>query len=258
MIIYFHRNPTTKDVFYVGLATSKKRAFDNMLRNIKWHKYVSIHGKPIVEIVHTGLTKEYACEKEIYYVKFYGREGIDEGGILMNLSKGGMDTEAMTAYAKKFPERNPMFKDENKKRLRENNPMHNPVFVDKLRLKNTGKKASNETKLKQRLAKLGKPGNKLGFKNTPETIEKMRIINKEIANRPEVKAKLRAAFLGKRIPKTQVSVNMLDINTCEVIKKFACITDALIYLGKSIRSGNISSVCRGRRSHTFGFKWAYD
>mgnify|MGYP000981645595 CR=1 FL=1 len=87
--IYFHRNPNTNDVFYVGLGLDR-RAWDRSRgRNQHWINYVKKHGNPIVEIVHNDLTLEQATNKEQYYIKIYGRIGYEENGILVNKSEGG-------------------------------------------------------------------------------------------------------------------------------------------------------------------------
>jgi len=66
---------------------------------------------------------------------------------------------------------------------------------------NKGKKSSEETRLKQSLAKLGKPSHRKGKKSSPESIAKMK------ANRPKTvlsekgRAAIIAAHLGTKHPK---------------------------------------------------------
>lgn len=88
MILYFHRNPTTKEIFYVGIGQSERRANEMKSgRNIYWLRYVAKYGRPIVEIVHNGLSKDEACRLEIHYIGMFKKK-ID-GGMLVNLSNGG-------------------------------------------------------------------------------------------------------------------------------------------------------------------------
>jgi hypothetical protein len=88
--IYFHRNPTTKNIFYIGLGLNK-RAWNKSKggRNKHWINYVKKYGDPIVEIIHSDMTLEQASDKEQHYIKEYGRIGYEENGILVNKSKGG-------------------------------------------------------------------------------------------------------------------------------------------------------------------------
>lgn len=87
--IYFHRNPITKEIFYVGLGLDRRAWDKGRGRNKHWINYVKKHGNPIVEIVHNDLTLEQAADKEQQYIKLYGRAGYEENGILVNKSEGG-------------------------------------------------------------------------------------------------------------------------------------------------------------------------
>jgi len=87
--VYFHRNPITKEIFYVGLGLDKRAWDKSRGRNKHWINYVKKYGNPIVEIIHEDLTLEQASNKEQYYIELYGRIGYEEKGILTNKSKGG-------------------------------------------------------------------------------------------------------------------------------------------------------------------------
>jgi hypothetical protein len=69
---------------------------------------------------------------------------------------------------------------------------------------NKGKKASDETRLKLSLAKLGKPSHRKGTKHTPETLEKMRL-----------------AKLGKKMPK-ETGLKIKALHTGRVLTKTEC------------------------------------
>ena len=86
--LYFHLNPLTNQLFYVGIGTNK-RAWEFNARNKHWLNYINKYGDPVVKIIKSNLTKEEACILEQYYIKEYGRLNIDEGGILLNKSEGG-------------------------------------------------------------------------------------------------------------------------------------------------------------------------
>lgn len=87
MVVYFHCNPVTYEVFYIGIGRRADRAFTFGGRNFLWNKYVIDNGKPIVRIIHTGLDKEDACLMERFYIMIYVRNA--NGGQLTNLAKGG-------------------------------------------------------------------------------------------------------------------------------------------------------------------------
>lgn len=90
MIVYFHRNPNTYDIFYVGIASENGRAqrpYKKDNRNRYWNNYVNKHGGFIVQIVHTGLSKETASDWERWYISLLGKK--INGGSLVNLADGG-------------------------------------------------------------------------------------------------------------------------------------------------------------------------
>jgi hypothetical protein len=87
-VIYLHRNPVTNDVFYVGMG-ALRRAYIFGGRSPRWTAYVNKYGKPIVEIYKSHLFEYEAFQLERTLIKTFGRRGIDNGGVLVNLSLGG-------------------------------------------------------------------------------------------------------------------------------------------------------------------------
>jgi len=86
--VYIHLNPTTKDVFYVGIGKGNRAWNKGAGRNKFWDNYVNKHGFE-VEIVAEGLTRKQAGKVEIELIAHLGRRQIDEGGVLVNRSTGG-------------------------------------------------------------------------------------------------------------------------------------------------------------------------
>jgi hypothetical protein len=87
--VYFHINPITNQIFYVGLGVGK-RAWDKKHgRSKHWYNYIKKYGNPIIKIVHQNLYFEQAAEYEKYYISLLGRKGYELNGILLNKSKGG-------------------------------------------------------------------------------------------------------------------------------------------------------------------------
>lgn len=242
-------------MFYVGIGSLPKRAFSFTIkaRNPYWHRYVNKYGKPVVQIVHFEVDKPTAIAWEIFYIKLFDRSS------LCNLTDGGEIPTNLFEWHKNNPGMNCMKRPEIVAKLSgENSSSKRPEVREKLRIANTGKRATDETKLKQSLHKKGKPSNQpKGYKHSPEVIAQLKIINRDISNRPEVKAKLRLSMLGKRNYAKHKKVSMVDIKTNNVLKTFDCITDALKYLGRDLKSGNITSACVGRRNFAYGYKWQY-
>jgi hypothetical protein len=79
--IYFHINPLTNKVFYVGKG-KLKRAFDRRKRSDYWKRVVNKYGY-IVDIVNSNLSEEKAFELEIMYIKRFNVKN------LVNYTIGG-------------------------------------------------------------------------------------------------------------------------------------------------------------------------
>jgi len=87
--VYIHRNPITKQIFYVGVGY-KARAWSFKWGHSKhYYNYIQKYGLPIVEMYKTNLTEDEAYELEEQLISEYGRVGIDNNGILVNKSSGG-------------------------------------------------------------------------------------------------------------------------------------------------------------------------
>jgi hypothetical protein len=87
LVVYFHRNPITKEVFYVGCGLPK-RPYSRSDRNEEWKEYVKEQGVEI-EIYKSGLNKQEANYLEAYFISLFGRKGIDANGLLLNKSLYG-------------------------------------------------------------------------------------------------------------------------------------------------------------------------
>lgn len=88
-VVYLHRRKSDNEIFYVGIG-SKRRAFTltPSARSGFWGKYTKKYGKPIVEIVASGLSFEDACKHEVALIELIGRRDL-ELGTLVNLTDGG-------------------------------------------------------------------------------------------------------------------------------------------------------------------------
>ena len=87
--VYAHLNPQSKEIFYIGIGTGKRKNEFKSGRNRHYMNYIRKNGFPIIDIIKENISKEEACKIEKQLIKKYGRKGIDENGILVNKSKGG-------------------------------------------------------------------------------------------------------------------------------------------------------------------------
>jgi hypothetical protein len=85
--IYKHIRKDTNEVFYIGIAKTKRRISSYANRNPYWIHIVNKVGFEF-EIIEDNLTWEDACEKEKYWIKYYGRNDLNEGS-LVNMTDGG-------------------------------------------------------------------------------------------------------------------------------------------------------------------------
>lgn len=98
--VYHLINPLTNKVFYVGKGHGY-RCYQHLSDTIitthnkrLWGHINNIRNKglePIVFKLQENLNEDYAYDLEYLEIKKYGRKGIDDGGILMNIVEGGKD-----------------------------------------------------------------------------------------------------------------------------------------------------------------------
>ena len=85
--VYKHTRHDTNEVFYVGIGKYLKRAYSKKYRNSHWMNITNIVIWS-VDIIEYNLSWEDACEREKYWIKFYGRRDLKEG-TLVNMTDGG-------------------------------------------------------------------------------------------------------------------------------------------------------------------------
>jgi hypothetical protein len=203
--VYFHKNPITKEIFYVGLGKDK-RAWSSK-RNIFWKNYVKKYGEPIIEIYKNNISIYQAAELEIELIKKYGRRGYDKDGILLNKSTGG----EFTAYGSIKSQKS---KDLISLKLKDK-PKHTLESKQKIREKHLGRKCSQETKNKMskprkegtgyNISKANK-GRKSGFeghKHTQETKNKIYNIDRN--------TKISLKLKGRTCPNIGKSILQYDL-----------------------------------------------
>ena len=86
--VYTHLNPTTKEVFYVGIGKGNRAWNQWAGRNKFWENYTAKYGFE-VGLIAENLTRKQAGKIEMELIAHLGRRQIDEGGTLVNRSTGG-------------------------------------------------------------------------------------------------------------------------------------------------------------------------
>jgi len=85
-VVYFHICATTNQVVYVGIG-DVKRPYVKVGRSKFWSNYTNKYGY-YVQVMHTDLSWEKACELEKEYIKQFGRRDLGLGNLL-NMTAGG-------------------------------------------------------------------------------------------------------------------------------------------------------------------------
>jgi len=163
--VYAHRRLDTNSIFYIGIGSDStfKRAYDSKHRNKYWKNIVN-KTDYVVEILHTNIEWETACNYERHFIKEYGRRDLGAGD-LVNMTDGGdglynpADEVRQKLRYKKSEEHKQLLREyrKGKKASKET--------IDK-RLAN-GYHQTDEYKIKQRVSHVGK-------KHTEASKEKMR------------------------------------------------------------------------------------
>jgi len=202
-LLYFHRNPITNGVFYVGIG-DEKRPYSKYGRGIHWQKYTNKYPDYKIEIAEENLSREDAIFMECNYIQMFGRKGYERGGCLVNSTTGGD-----AAFSFKHT-------DETKAKI---------SAAGKGR--DLGKKRSAETRLKQSLAKMGKKQSADHIAKRLESSkhiwasdefkQKMSVITKGRKLTPENKAKLLAA--AAKAPKVGMRGKHHSNETKEILRK---------------------------------------
>jgi hypothetical protein len=152
-LVYYHRRKDTNEVFYVGIGNSE-RPYSKNGRSDFWFRIVD-KADYDVEIVHTDLTWDEACELEIKYIKEFGRRDLGLGN-LVNLTDGGDGGNLSPISKKKIGDKNRGKKRTNefkKRRSKRYSGKGNPMFGKAGFL---GKTHTSKTKEIQRQSNLNK------------------------------------------------------------------------------------------------------
>ena len=166
--VYEHYTLDSGEIFYVGVAKSKKRATSKLSRNPYWLNFANKHGFTY-KIVFESTSWQDCLDKEIELIDYYGRKDL-ERGLLLNMTDGGEgfmnpSKESRKKISDKLTgiERSDEFKEAVRKRMtgttmsenRKNKMSEAHKKVDKSYL--VGRELSEDTKNKISESKKGVP-----------------------------------------------------------------------------------------------------
>ena len=196
--VYRHIRLDKNEPFYIGIGclSNYKRAYEKAKRNKFWYNIVAKTNYE-VEILFDNLTWEQAEQKEIEFIRLYGKKD-DNTGMLVNLTDGGggitgkrhtEESKLKIGLASKNRKRLPRT-EETKTKLRLANlgkvsPNKGKVLSQEVKDKiakkligtigpNKGKIMSEETKQKIRDTKKANPTKRKSFIVSEETRQKIR------------------------------------------------------------------------------------
>lgn len=170
--LYRHIRDDNNEPFYIGVGTKRgnsyPRANSTMNRN-RWWRFIVEKTTFTIEIIFESSNYQEILDKEIEFIKLYGRKDLKEGQ-LVNLTDGGegslgaivkdstrklhskrskgntyrLNTKQSTSTRNRMSEdrkgsKHPMF-----------GKKHKPETIEKFRIAQTGSKKSEETKEKHR------------------------------------------------------------------------------------------------------------
>jgi len=148
--LYRHIRLDKNEPFYVGIATHLKRAYDKSSRKNKIWKSIIAKTDYEVQILFDDLTREEALEKEKEFISIYGRIDL-KNGTLSNHTDGGEYFNGLWNKGRKASE-------ETKAKQREaakNKPPMSEETKRKISNSHKGKSISEETKIKLSLINIG-------------------------------------------------------------------------------------------------------
>lgn len=238
--VYHIINPLTDRIFYVGKGTGsrckqhltdkKEYAFNKRL-NGYIRNLIENNTPPIITKIAENLTEQEAYELEESEIKKYGRRGIDDEGILLNLIESGRPP---IFKGEEHPWYGRSHTDESKRKMSETKK---ELYKKGLIKTCKGHKHTDEAKEKNRQAHLGK-------KQTEDTI------NKRIKTRKENKKPQTDYQKQKAREANQKTWKIITPEGNEEI-----ITNLRQYsLERGLDPGNMMHVARGKQKQHKGYR----
>lgn len=219
--LYRHVRLDKNEVFYIGIG-SLSRPKSKRNRNIYWKRIVNI-SEYRVDILYTSDSKDFILQKEIEFIKLYGRKNLGMG-TLCNMTDGG---DGISGYVfnedqRKFisnrtrGELNPNYGVKHTEETRKNLSI---IAKNRFKYKHNhpswGKKHSDETKdiiSKKAKKRFEENGARKGWKHTEEARQKMSLSRK---GKP-LSAKTREASIIKMRTDNPHRKKVINIDTLKI------------------------------------------
>lgn len=244
--VYRHIRLDTNQPFYIGIGKDERyyfRATKKSQRNIHWKRIVDKTDYR-VEILMDDITYDEAKEKEIEFIKLYGRINLSNGP-LCNMTDGGEGNLGYIVTEETRKKLSNSIKEWHKNRVKSEKEIesfrktvkalqNDPDFIRK---RNEG--VRNSEKLKAYYAsRRGLPG----VKHTEES-----------------KLKMSLARIGKKVAKEFVDKRSKKITQKTLSGEFIKIWDSARQIQRELglSQGNISRCCNGEYKKASGYKWEY-
>lgn len=184
---YAHIRKDTGKIFYIGLGSVSHRYKTKTKRNIYWNNIVEKAGGFEAIKLAFWNTREEAAAHEILLIASFK----DMGYKLANLSLGG---ESGAFGVKRSNETKLKLSEAQKKRPKIFGKKHTEETKQKIRLAHLGKKKNPEAVAKSNAAQKGK-------KRDPILVEKTASAHRGMKRSEETKAKMRAAWVARKTKK---------------------------------------------------------
>jgi hypothetical protein len=161
--LYRHIRLDKNEVFYIGIGSDNyfKRAYSKKYRNKYWNNIINKTNYEI-EILLDNLNKNNCLEKEIEFIKLYGRKDL-KTGTLVNLTDGGEGlngfnhSDSAKLKISEF-QKNKVFSEETRKKIsqsklgKKRKSFHTEESKNKISESMKKRVISDETRLKMSLA----------------------------------------------------------------------------------------------------------
>lgn len=185
--VYRHIRLDKNEPFYIGISKNNdllyKRAYKKLNRNIHWHRIIDKTDYR-VEILFDEVDYDWAKQKEIEFIKLYGRSNLN-CGTLCNMTDGGEGTV------------NRVLTNEHKLAISRANKGNVFSIKHRQKLSETAKNRTIEVLDAQRKRFSSLAKNNIGKKQTLETIEKRSLKLKGKKRSQEFKDRLSKLLTGK-------------------------------------------------------------
>lgn len=224
------------EVFYIGIASNKKRPYEKLGRSKFWKRMVKKYPDYEVQLLTTNLSKNEACNLEKLLISWYGRRDRKEG-TLVNLTDGGESTygRVMEKWQKAL-----LSKRCKEEYIGENNP-------------NFGNKWSEEQKIYMSNLQKERYASGEAVVDLDGIYRGIEARNKNWEANPHLKDEMALKVSQIKSKYDYLKIDIITGEILEVFDTFMNLKKAYPDVGKTV----VNSVCNGHKVSYKGFLWRY-